>query len=76
MKDFDEEFYTYSLAMRDEGRLDIFPKFGKQSGAFASYRKGEKSFVLLNFNGKLRDVSTLSHELGHAIHGHLSQVQE
>lgn len=32
--------------------------------------------MLLNYTGKLRDVSTLSHELGHAIHGHLSQVQE
>ncbi len=30
----------------------------------------------MNFTGKLRDVSTISHELGHAIHGHLSQVQE
>lgn len=30
----------------------------------------------MNFTGKLRDVSTISHELGHAIHGHLSQFQE
>ncbi len=31
--------------------------------------------MLLNYTGKLADVPTLSHELGHAIHGHLSQVQ-
>lgn len=76
MQDFDEEFYTYSLEMMTTGRIDAFPKFGKRSGAFASYRKDEKSMVLLNFVGKLRDVSTISHELGHAIHGHLSQAQE
>ncbi len=76
MKDFDDEFYEYSLAMRNEGRIDAFPRMGKQSGAFASYRKDAESFVLLNFNGKLRDVSIVSHELGHAIHGHLSQAQE
>ena len=76
MQDFDEEFYTYSLEMMTTGRIDAFPKFWKRSGAFASYRKDEKSMVLLNFVGKLRDVSTISHELGHAIHGHLSQAQE
>lgn len=76
MQDFDIEFYNYSKAMIEEERIDVFPKAGKRGWAFASYRKGEESFVLLNFTGKLRDVSTISHELGHAIHGHLSQVQE
>lgn len=76
MKDFDSDFYDYSLRMIEEERIDVFPKAGKRGGAFASYRKWEESFVLLNFTGKLRDVSTISHELGHAIHGHLSQVQE
>lgn len=32
--------------------------------------------MLLNFTGKLRDISTISHEMGHAIHGWLSQKQE
>jgi oligoendopeptidase F len=76
MKDFDDEFYHYSKEMIEEERIDVFPRSWKRGGAFASYRKWEKSFVLLNFTGKLRDVSTISHELGHAIHGHLSQAQE
>lgn len=76
MKDFDQEFYDYSIDMFESGRIDAFPKYGKRGGAFASYRQGESSFVLLNHTGKLRDVSTLSHELGHATHGHLSQEQK
>ena len=76
MRDFDTEFYDYSLRMIEEERIDVFPQVGKRGGAYASYRKWEESFVLLNFTGKLRDVSTISHELGHAIHGHLSQWQE
>lgn len=76
MRDFDSDFYEYSKRMIEEERIDAFPRAGKRGGAFASYRKWDESFVLLNFTGKLRDVSTISHELGHAIHGHLSQVQE
>lgn len=76
MKDFDQEFYDYSVDMIESGRIDVFPKYGKRGGAFASYRQGEPSFVLLNHTNKLRDVSTLSHELGHATHGHLSQGQK
>lgn len=76
MKDFDEEFYTYSKDMLQNGRVDAFPKIGKRGGAFASYSPGWESFVLLNHTNRLRDVSTLSHEMGHAIHGHLSQNQK
>jgi len=76
MQDFDQEFHEYSVDMLESGRVDTFPKYGKRGGAFASYRAGEPSFVLLNHTNKLRDVSTLSHELGHATHGHLSQGQK
>ncbi len=76
MREFDDEFFTYSKEMLTEGRVDVYPRFGKRGGAFASYSKDSPSFVLLNFTEKIRDVSTLSHELGHAIHGHLSQKQK
>lgn len=76
MKNFDEEFYNYTVDMFENGRVDVFPKHGKRGGAFASYTEGFESFVLLNHTNKIRDVMTLAHELGHATHGHLSQIQK
>ncbi len=73
---FDSRFGSYAQSMMNEGRVDVFPKAGKRGGAFASYDKGLESFVLLNFTDTIDDVFTLAHELGHAIHGHLAQVQE
>ena len=62
--------------MLEAGRVDAFPKSGKRGGAFASYDKGLESFVLLNYTDTVDDSFTLAHELGHAIHGHLAQVQK
>ena len=76
MQEFDPEFYDYSLDMVEWERIDVFPRAGKRGWAYASYRKNDESFVLLNFQNKISDIWALSHELGHAIHGHLSQAQE
>lgn len=76
IKNFDEEFYNYSKEMFEQGRVDVFPSKGKRGGAFAAYTQGIESFVLLNYTNKLEDVSILAHELGHAMHGHLSQSQK
>ena len=46
---------------------------GKIGGAFCySVLPGLTPYVLLNFNGDVRDVATLAHELGHAVHGMLA----
>ena len=66
---FDQEFYQFSKLMFDENRIHapVLPK--KQGGAYCSgYTPDVKPFVMLNFLGKPRDVSTMAHELGHAIH--------
>jgi len=69
--DLDSSFLEIFNNMLNDGRIDVFPKKGKISGAFCYY--GESKFfpiyVLLNFNGKLREIETLAHEMGHAIHG-------
>jgi oligoendopeptidase F len=59
-----------------EGKLDAAPRYGKSGGAFCmGLYPGADPYVLLNFTGTLRDVSTLAHELGHAVHYVLSGEQ-
>jgi len=72
-KGFDEEFHTMAKRMMDEQHIHSELQKGKQSGAFCSSSIPNMTpYVLLNFVGKERDVSTMAHELGHAIHAMLS----
>jgi oligoendopeptidase F len=49
-------------------RLDAEPRTGKRGGAFcASVAQDARPFILMNFMGKLDDVRTLAHELGHGM---------
>jgi oligoendopeptidase F len=49
---------------------------GKRGGAFsASTVPSVHPYILLNWTDKLRDVSTMAHELGHGIHQYLSRKQ-
>ncbi|PLX83178.1 MAG: oligoendopeptidase F [Desulfuromonas sp.] len=59
-----------------ERRIDVPPRPGKTGGAFCMpMMPGLAPYVLLNFTGTPRDVSTLAHELGHGIHNTLAQGQ-
>jgi oligoendopeptidase F len=52
-----------------KGHLDSSPRPGKETGAFcASVVPDLTPWVLVNYNDRADDVSTLAHELGHAIH--------
>ncbi len=54
----------------NEGWIDFYPHKGKVGGAFcANLPYIKQSRILTNFNGKLADIVTLAHELGHAYHG-------
>ena len=71
---FDED---YAFAVKDmfvRNHIDAVPRFGKQHGAFcASWFNGKSAFILQSFNGRLGDVYTLAHELGHATHDYYSE---
>jgi oligoendopeptidase F len=56
-------------ALPQAGRIDLLPRPGKSGGAFCmGLCPGAEPYVLLNYTGTLRDVTTLAHELGHAAH--------
>lgn len=70
----DEEFLKIFEEMLDDGRIDAFPKKGKSGGAFCVYyRLKDPIHVLLNYTESLRDVTTIAHEMGHAINDTLMQ---
>ena len=74
---FDDDFYAMAKSMFDENRIDAPVEPKKRGGAFCSSSTPDlKPYVLLNYTGKVRDVSTMAHELGHAIHAMLSSDQK
>lgn len=52
--------------------IDVYETPGKRSGAYSAGGYGMHPVILLNFQGKLDDVFTLVHEMGHSIHTYLS----
>ncbi|MBI5706012.1 MAG: M3 family oligoendopeptidase [Armatimonadetes bacterium] len=69
LKDRAAEFF-------DEGWIDAEPRSGKMGGAFCSYITPDTHpVVLMSYLGKMNDVMTLAHELGHGVHAALSRKQ-
>ncbi len=53
--------------------IDYFPTEGKRAGAYSNNGAYDvHPYMLLNYNGKYPDMSTLAHELGHTMQSYLS----
>jgi len=48
--------------------IDKYNNKGKRGGAYSSGFYDTNPYILLNFEGKYNDVTTLAHELGHSMH--------
>ncbi len=69
MRDRAAEFF-------DKNWIDAPATKGKASGAFCSYVTPDTHpYVLVNYLGRMKDVMTLAHELGHGVHASLSRSQ-
>ena len=66
---FDPAVGEWARAYLASGRADAPPRPGKTAGGFCSPGlPPDEPFLLLNHAGRLDDVFTLAHELGHALH--------
>jgi oligoendopeptidase F len=64
----DPEFAQIFHTLASNGNIDVYPAKGKHAGAFAGHKRlTDQPYVLLNYGGKLSDVTTLGHEIGHAL---------
>lgn len=60
----------------EQSWIDAAIKPGKRGGAYsASTVPSVHPYVFMNFDGKIRDVQTLAHELGHGVHQYLARKQ-
>ena len=59
-----------------DGWIDVYPSKGKKSGAYQWGCYDIKPHVLLNYENTIEDVSTMAHELGHAMHSYYSNKNQ
>jgi len=73
----DPEFKNIFDSFLKNGQIDVYPVKGKTDGAFCAHNlKVYPTYVLLNYNERLRDVTTLAHEMGHAINNELTRKKQ
>jgi oligoendopeptidase F len=70
---FDPQLAEMAQRVFDQQHVDSEVRKGKRDGAFCwSVLPDMTPYVLLNYQGRARDVATMAHELGHAIHSMLA----
>lgn len=74
--DFSPEMATIARRFFDDRWIDAPVRPGKAPGAFSHpTTPSAHPYVLMNYQGKPRDVMTLAHELGHGVHQVLAAKQ-
>lgn len=74
--DFSPKMAEIGKLFFDNNWIDVPTRAGKRGGAFMHPTvPSVHPYILLNYQGKVRDIMTLAHELGHGIHQYLSKNQ-
>ncbi len=73
---FGKDYTDYIKKMAREGMIDVYERKGKVGGGYETMASKCTPRILLNFTGTASDVSTLAHELGHAMHSVYSDTHQ
>ena len=77
LQPFGEKYLNHLKAGFADDWMHVLPQPGKRPGAYMFGSAYDvHPYVLLNFNGGFEDVSTFSHEWGHAVHTLLSRENQ
>ena len=53
--------------------IDVYPNKGKRTGGYSAGAYDTNPYILLNYQDKYDDMSTLAHELGHSMHSYYAR---
>src|SRR5699024_10182608 len=77
LKPLGEDYINVSNRAFNERWIDMYPNEGKRSGAYSNGSAYDvHPYILMNYNGKYNDMSTLTHELGHTMHSYLTNQKQ
>lgn len=72
LKPLGADYATHLTTAFTSRWIDVYETKNKRSGAYSWGPYGVHPYVLLNYQGKYDDVSTVAHELGHSMHSYYS----
>ena len=67
-----EYIKIYDNGIKDRW-IDVYPTYSKRTGGYSSGSYDTYPYVLLNYQDKYGDMSTLAHEMGHSIHSYYTR---
>lgn len=77
LKPLGTDYINMSKKAFGERWIDMYPNEGKRSGAYSNGSAYDvHPYILMNYNGKYNDMSTLTHELGHTMHSYLTNKKQ
>ncbi|MDF1544545.1 MAG: oligoendopeptidase F [bacterium] len=76
VKPLGEKYRSKLREAFDSRWIDVYETAGKGSGAYSWGNYSVHPYVLMNYNDTVDNMFTLAHEMGHAMHSHLSNTTQ